>query len=347
MEGSSPGGVILPVGRGPGRAAGPKSPMKTSLLQMSAVALVCLVGTRPAAASSASLVTSVYSEVRNGYARQKLPDGSFKREYYAITNGVYSPGRDKDRSIDGVRFPDLAGMVAQVLARRNYYFAPDAKSADLLLVIHWGTTIPFRDAQYGNAAINLVDSANSFRLADTVAHTPNDRITRDRGGIQSPEMTVRQVALEQLQGDLYTMLMFEGARRDADTYNAQLLGYVKEINDRDNLSREAGAGLAYDDLVSDIEAPRYYVVIAAYDFRAATQLKEQKLLWVTRVSIQAQGNRFNERLKDMLASACRYLGQDSGHLIRQYHQGEVSFGDLKVLGYEPAPAPAEKPEEKR
>jgi len=319
--------------------------MKSSFFKVAAVGAGALASGLSVLAAGTAIVTAVYSEVSNGYARQKLPDGSLKREYYAIANGGFSPGRDKDRSIDGVRFPDIAGMVAQVLARRNYYFAPDAKSADLLVVIQWGTTIPFRNAQYGNATINLLDSMNALRFADVAARTAVGP-ARDASGILSPEMQLRQAAVDQMQQDLYTMQLFEGARRDADADNARLLGYIKEINYRDNASRFAGAGLAFDDLMSDIETDRYYVVISAYDFRAATQRQQRKLLWVTRISIQAQGNRFNERLKDMLASACRYLGQDSGHLIRQYHQGEVSFGDLKVLGYEPAPAPAEKPEEK-
>jgi hypothetical protein len=317
--------------------------MRTSIIQTGAAALAVLLAARSAAAASSSLVTSVYSEVANGYARPGLPGGSFKREYYAIASGGYSPGRDKDRSIDGVRFPDLAGMVAQFLAGRNYYFAPDAKSADLLLVIRWGTTIPFRDGQYGNATLDLANSANTFRLADAAAARPEHRMTRDAGGIQSPEMTVRQASLEQLQGDLYTMLLFEGVRRDADAGNARLLGYLNEINYRDNISREAGAGLFFDELISDIETPRYYVIVAAYDFRAATQRQQNKLLWVTRVSIQAQGNRFNERLRDMLANASRYFGQDSGRLVRQYQQGSVRFGELKFLEFEPKPTPPDTP----
>ncbi len=313
-----------------------------------------LLAATAATASSASLVTAVYSEARNGYVRPKLPDGSFKREYYAIANGGYTPGRDKDRSIDGVRFSDLAGMTAQVLARRNYFFAPDAKSADLLLVISWGTTTPFGVAPYRDAMINVVDAMNSFSVANAAFETAvanNGGYSRDGAGLQGVTGALRAVARDDLEGQLYTMLLFEGVRRDANLGNARLLGYIKEINYRNNISREAGAGMAFDDLISDIETARYYVIIAAYDFRAATQQKEKKLLWVTRVSIQAQGNRFNERLKDMLANACRYFGQDSGHLIRQYQRGSTSFGDLKFLGYEPAatpaPASAEKPEEKR
>ncbi len=326
-------------------------PMNPSFfLKAAAAALGVLAGSHSARAASTAIVTSVYSEVSNGYVRQKLPDGSFKREYYALARGQYSPGRDKDRSIDGVRFPDIAGMVAQVLARRNYFFAADKKSADLLLVIQWGTTVPFRNAQYGNAVMDLLGSMNGYREADRAAKAEaaqHGGSTQFANGTLLEQQVLKTVAREQMESDLITMLMFEDLRRDANADNARLLGYMKEINYRDDITRAAGAGVMFDDLITDIESERYYVIISAYDFRAVTQRQQSKLLWVTRVSIQARGNRFNERLKDMLAAACRYLGQDSGRLVRQYHRGEVSFGDLKFLGYQPAPAPAEPPAEKR
>ena len=95
------------------------------------------------------------------------------------------------------------------------------------------------------------------------------------------------------------------------------------------------------------------MILSAYDFREAVQHKRQKLLWVTRVSIQEQGNRFNERLRDMLAQASKYFGKESGRLVRQYQRGSVSFGDVKFLGYDAPPAatppakPAGTPPEKR
>ena len=300
-----------------------------------------LLGGLSAMATGDSLVTSVYSEVSDGYERPRLPDGSFKREYYAIANGVYSPGRDKDRSIDGVKFPAIAGMVAQYLAGRNYYFAPDSKSADLLLVISWGTTIPFRDGPYRNTMTRVFDAMNGYKVADAASRA--NPLSRTDNGIQSNEAAVAQATLEDLQGQLYTMQMFEAMRRDADVANARLLGYVREINYRDVPSRFAGAGMFYDELIEDIETPRYYLILAAYDFRAATQQKQRKLLWVTRVSIQAQGNRFNEKLKDMLANASRYFGRESGRLIRQYQEGSVSFGELKFLGFESKPTPPATP----
>ena len=323
--------------------------MKSLRLLPCAVVLGCVLASTSAVASEASLVTAVYSEVANGYERPRLPDGSLKREYYAIARGGYAPGTVQDRSIEGVKFPAIAGMVAQFLAGRNYYFAPDSRSADLLLVISWGTTIPYRDAPYRDTMTGVLSSMNSFSAANAAYQTAvanSGGTSRDAAGIQIPSGAVRAAALDGLQGQLYTMQMFEGMRRSADEGNARLLGYIREINYRDNPSRLGGAGTSFDDLMSDIETARYYVVVAAYDFRAATRQKLQKLLWVTRVSIQAQGNRFNERLRDMLANAARYFGQDSGHLIRQYQQGSVSFGELKFLGYEPKVAPPAEPSQK-
>ena len=102
------------------------------------------------------------------------------------------------------------------------------------------------------------------------------------------------------------------------------------------MSRFAGAGTYFDDLISDIETDRYYVIITAYDFRAVTREKKQKVLWTTRVSIQAQGNQFNERLMAMLDNASRHFGQDSGKLIRQYQRvPRVDLKELKFLGLVP------------
>lgn len=319
--------------------------MKPFLPLLGAMVPVFLVTIPPASSSNDSLVTAVSSDVSNGYARQKLPDGSFKREYYAIATGDYAPGEVRDHSIDDVKFPTIAGLVAQFLARRNYYFAPEAKSADLLLIIRWGTTIPFSAGPYRNAQTGILNAMNAFNTTNAAADAA---AASGKGmsieGIQSPEATVRDAARDALEGQLCQMRMFDDMRRSADERNAQLLGYVREINGRfDSPSRFAGAGSYYDDLISDIESARYYVIIAAYDFRAAARRQERKLLWVTRVSIQAQGNKFNESLQEMLANASRYFGQDSGHLIRRYQEGSVNIGELKVLGVEPDSPPPKEP----
>ena len=288
-----------------------------------------------ARASNESLVTSVYSNVSNGYHRQQLPDGSVQPEYYALANGIYTPGLGRDHSIDAVRFPQMAKVVAQLLALKNYHLAPDAKTADLLLLITWGTTVPHDDAGYRtnaesmfSAAHHLVAATAAVKASENAGHRGS---TTD--GIQSPLRSVRDEARDSFEGELLQMQMFNDVRRAADERNARLLGYVDAINQLDTPAQFAGAGAARDDLVTDLETERYYVIISAYDFRAAKEGGKQKLLWSTRVSIQAQGNKFNEAVTAMLARASRYFGQDSGRLLRQYQpEGKVSLAELQIVG---------------
>jgi len=291
-----------------------------------------------------SLVTAVFSSVSNGYTRTKTPDGSFKRETYAISNGGYATGLTRDHSIDEVKFPVSAGLVAQHLARQNYFLAQDAKSADLLLVITWGTTVPFNDNVNRMAQDTALAAMNS--VASATANAKAGGATSDRGadGIQSPAAAEADAARSVLEGALFQLQMFNDMRSKANEHNANLLGYMKEINSRNDLSRYAGAGTYYDDLIEDIESERYYVIVTAYDFHAATQEKKRKLLWSTRVSIQMQGNQFDKSLAAMLANASRHFGQDSGHLIRRYQPStRVDLGELKILGMVPQSSMPEKP----
>ena len=309
------------------------------------MAVLGLLLSAPAAyAAQDSLVTAVFSNVSNGYTREKLPDGSFKRETYAISNGGYSAGVARNQSIDAVPFPTIAGLVAEHLARQNYFLAQDAKSADLLLVISWGTTVPFSDGMSRFAQDNVFTAMNSVKSA--VANAGAEMNNRSTEGIQSSAAAAAatDAARGELAGQLFEMQTFNSMRDKANERNARLLGYMKEINSRNDSSRYAGAGTYFDDLISDIESERYYVIITAYDFRAATQDKARKLLWSTRVSIQAQGNRFDESLALMVANASRHFGQDSGRLVRQYQPTtRVNFGELKILGVVPQSSLPEKP----
>ena len=85
--------------------------------------------------------------------------------------------------------------------------------------------------------------------------------------------------------------------------------------------------------MEDIESERYYVVVTAYDFQEALQHKNKKGLWRTVASIDARGNRFDERLLAMVERASRYFGRDSGRLIRQFeYTPHIDLGELKTLG---------------
>lgn len=306
--------------------------MKTYLPALCAVGFGILIVCAGASAADAGLVTSVYSKVSNGYARSKMPDGSLKREYYALAKGQYAPGLAEDTSIDGVRFPFIAGVVARHLAAQNYYLARDSSSADLLILITWGKTIPADGMSYQNS-LNVLSSAMS--QVKSAKPLPSGAVAPGGRGSTSP--TGAPGGGADLDGALMQMQMANDLRTRADEQNARLLGYAHEIYAReDDLANFAGAGTFYHDMISDIEEERYYVIIDAFDFRAAKRDGTRKTLWSTRVSIRAHGNPFNERFAQMIANSEDYFGRGTGGLLRDYHpEGKVDIGDLRDMGVVP------------
>ena len=277
-----------------------------------------------------SVTVSVRSQTDPSYRREKLSDGSWKPETYVLADAKAFPGTVRDGDIEKVPYPTLAGVIAQNLAAQNYFLSKTAAEADLLLVIHWGTTIPFNDMSL-DTNINLVAQALSSLKA---AQAPRPTIaTQIMGGA-----TIAPFRPEEEEPDAMTAAVFhlnsEYRYRDMlNARNAKLLGYLDEINDRDTPARWAGAGTAFDDLISDIEEARYYIVIGAYDLQEARKSGRKVLKWVTRISMAQQGNEFDEKFAAMLATAKPYFGRDSDGLRRKYRpDARVDLGELKFLG---------------
>jgi len=67
-----------------------------------------------------SEITAVSSRVSDDYIRTKQPDGSFQPETYAFGPGGYWSGGSSDKTIDNVKFLDVAKVIATPLAQRKY-----------------------------------------------------------------------------------------------------------------------------------------------------------------------------------------------------------------------------------
>ena len=100
--------------------------------------------------------------------------------------------------------------------------------------------------------------------------------------------------------------MEDQIRNLRDAPNARLLGYIDDINDNNDNRRYVG-GQRYKELTADVEDPRYYVILSAYDFREVTEQGKQKLLWVTRVSVSTRGNSFDESVAAMVKTSSKYF----------------------------------------
>lgn len=284
------------------------------------------------------ITTAVFAKKAPDYRRQKDAP-----EFFRLVNGGRLRGTTRDESMGAVKFDQLAKAVVAHLAQQNYRPADDANPTQLLVFVHWGRTMPFSDTAYGTARDQLMATIQQHRtMPGDVAIGAGQVINADgtvtTGSLLAPDL---KKAEEERLGDevsagLTTMQLFNQQREEANTWNARLLGYIDEINRQNGPNRWAGGGSSYDDLVADIEEPRYYVILTAYDVAQTNREGRPKLQWVTRISIRAQGNRFDDKVVAMLAAGSRYYGRDSGRLIRRFERTpRVEIGEATVVGIAP------------
>ena len=279
---------------------------------------------------------SIYSRVSPNYERELEQDGTYKREFYAIGYGGRVDGTVWDTTQEKENFPEIAGIVAEELAKQNYHFSPDKNTADLLIVLHWGTTAPFNSG-------NLTDSVN---LAGDAFRALNDaqsvQVEVDTTSQESTSQTVSLVSEQQMEiqranaaldGALTSMQAERADQSRRDEQTAKVLGYTDELARNNDMARFAGSD-RFNVLINEVQEPRYYVVVTAYDFDEITNQKKKKRKpdpeWITRFSIRTRGNDFMDRIDDMAMRAGNYFGRESGRLIRQ-RTGEVEIGDMQVI----------------
>ncbi len=283
------------------------------------------------------LKVSIYSDTSSDYERSYQTDGSPVPERYALGFGGIVEGTAFGPTQSKGDFPEIASVIATHLAEEGYYFAEQTADAELLLVIHWGAT------RWGSAAIDgaregmtneAINQLSGARRAATAGALEAGMVTG--GGASSRSTAVglnaqlQSVANADLNNALLQLDQLNRARDRAVASTAAVLGYTDALIDVSRVGGGFGKSLSYD-LRWEIEDPRYYVVVIAYDFRELLQKKKRKICWETRMSIRVQGNDFMEKLDKMVARASDYFGRDSKRLIRRY-QGDVEIGKLQVVG---------------
>jgi hypothetical protein len=290
------------------------------------------------------VATAVYGRVGNGYKRTKLKDGTFKPEYYALSNGGRIYGTASDITVERVGYPEVAEIAMKLLAGQNYHYARSAEQAKLLIVLQWGNTIAFDRESY---SLN-VNHASSIMAELSAIFGPQGMGGMERGGVGSlsgttsggvgmdggpTQQNTDPSVGERFEAAMLQLMMDNRVRDQINERNARVLGYLDDLADSNDIRRWAGGGDRYMDLIGDVEESRYYIVISAYDFPELANKNNKKLLWQTRVSVRSPGNRFYDSVGAMMKSASKYFGQDSGRLIRgEETKGTVELGDLKFLG---------------
>ncbi len=316
--------------------------ISTHLVRSSAIFLALAVSL---AAGPDSLTVSVRGQKAPDYQRVKLPNGTFKAERYVISNGGKFPGTTTDSTMEKVGYPEVAGIVAKQLAKSQYYLAQKAKDADLLIAIYWGTTIPFNDTRYNAAADQLSVAAKDMKmdnLANRISQETGE-LAPGGGGNTGGVVNNSTETMANLEMAMARVEMENRERDSANAGNALILGYLDDINARRDLITWADVGNLEQDLISDVEETRYYIVVRAYDFKALQKDGKQVVRWTTRISIGAQGHGFDERFAQMVAAAGGTFGEQQGLRRRFYGDPRVDLGEIKYLGETSLPkAPEDK-----
>ncbi len=298
-------------------------------------------------AFGADEITAVASRTSDDYVRAKLPDGSFQPESYAFGEGGHWTGAVFDATLDKLSFMDVARTIAAPLEDQHYVPTRDAKTTKLLILVYWGRTSMAGQTRDSSSMQNLQKAAGtaagakSSNAASQAAAAAG--ITEPSGmacGHFEPMLSSAQVADQidsdnALSGAMAATAAENRSRDQMDAQNAVMLGYDSLWSSTENLKGTPREFLRQD-VASELEESRYFVVVMAYDFQKMWKEKKHKLLWETRVSVCQRRHNFDKDLITMTRYASQYFGQDSHGLIRKVlPDGRVEIGELKSLGAAP------------
>jgi hypothetical protein len=288
----------------------------------------------------ADISESVSSTASESYVRTKLPDGSFKPETYSFGEGGHVAGPARDDSIDQLQFMDVARVVAEPLARRNYLPATDRnpEKTRLLIMVYWGTTNGATSASSSDGYQKLQAAQGGSQMPASappemslIAHCScdtsalNTNIAGAVGGMTQNDIS----------GAFAVVAAENKLREHAIMQNAVLLGYDSELASASRLQLTAFRSRR-DDLVNEIVENRDFVVLKAYDFQELLKHKKRNLLWVTRLSVKQRGTNFAGALPALVSNASQYFGQNTFGLLRKpLPEGSVAIGDVKYVGIVP------------
>lgn len=273
------------------------------------------------------------------YTRHKYGGAKAAPETYVVMQGHYFEGGIVDRSIERMPFRRIAEIFAPEIARQQYWPAKDAKEADLVIVVHWGTTVPQISTIEMTARtsplpdLSAVRADKQLRIATAAGY--------DQDGIPHPGRAdpIAGLAAElgnedMRQLDLESLSQFSDqiANDYSMASSAQLLGYTKTL-------RRYGAGVVSSaeeySLRLDLSQMRYFIILRAYDLHASTAAARSSPVWTLHLNVSSAGNNFDMAIDRMCVAAVNYVGRstDGVNTVRQpLREGRVTIGPLVILG---------------
>jgi hypothetical protein len=275
------------------------------------------------AAGEASIAAS--ATAGSDYVRPTDAKGTPQPETYVFSEGKYFEGATVDRGLAKTTFADVTKILAGNLAKQNYFPATDVKSAQLLIMVHWGTTTIYDDPQKDFNQQMLTDATASYNSAIASSGTTDP--------------TALNMALGAREDA-------QASQRDAINRNAVLLGYARSLEKE---RRELIPTNSEILLSNELNEERYFVILFAYDNQARLKERKSRVLWITRLSVRSPGNNFLEALPALAKAGSDVFGRQVDGLVRikaPLRPGKVTLGETQFLGAVDSKAPPPESEKK-
>ncbi|HWA27179.1 MAG TPA: hypothetical protein VG734_16100 [Lacunisphaera sp.] len=285
------------------------------------LATLAIAGARLAAADTEAVAIS--STAAPFYQRATDDDGKPLPETYVFNEGHFWGGGTADASQTQLSFGALTRYLATNLAKQNYFPSRELASANLLIAVHWGTTLTYEDPRGRDYVIEKLNKELPA-VNEAVAETG----MADTG------------ALNQALSDGESNALSQGA---FIARNAALLGYARDLNKE---RRKMVPSMEELTMSTELNEERYFVVLMAYDYQFMRKEKKPKLLWVTRLSVRSPGNNFTEAMPILALAGADVFGRQLDGLTRvkvPVQSGTVKLHELQVLGTEEKIPAVEQP----
>ena len=256
------------------------------------------------------------------YVRPLDGDGKPVPESYIFSKGKFFGGNTADAKLKQVSFEDITKMLAGNLVKQNYFPTKDVPSANLLLMVSWGTTQVYYNPQTVTADDRLNAAMTEYK--NNAATNNGDA---DPGALNEA-MNNNNSAGNSAQG--------------AVALNSSLLGYKPTLQKEQSKVVVSAAEMTMNE---ELNEERYFVIVMAYDYQYMKKEHKSKLLWTTRISVRSPGNNFTEAIPALAEAGAKVYGKQVDGLLRVNpgeRGGRVDYGDLKVMGTVENTPPEEK-----
>jgi len=271
------------------------------------------------------------------YTQRKFDGVKVRAESYVFMEGTFVAGQTVDRSIERMPFRRVAAFLAPELARQQFFPAPDAKIADLLIVVHWGTTTPRTSGAEMRGQVTLsLDNSQERALQNEINAQAAGSSDAVAAWLATGSEIDRQTGFEQAERFTDTL--------DSDyatANNAKLLGYTKALK---QYEQRVFGSAEEATLRSDLSTERYFIILKAYDLKAPLAPGEKRrAVWTAHLNMRSPGNNFGTALKRMGLVGADYFGRTTATVETQrpkVKEGRVILGPLVIIDDEADPGAA-------